>query len=110
MVTAIDIDAPTNVEVAPALTSEQAAAHRIADDHGLRPLHREVLVLLATGYRVPHIAETLCLARGTVRNRIVALGDALGVRGQIEVVALVRAEVGAPPDRSGRQPWNVSPR
>ena len=70
-----------------------------------------MLTLLATGHRVPHIADELFLARGTVRNRIVALGDALGVRGQAEIVQLVRSEVrGDGATRAPGQPGNVSPR
>lgn len=106
---AIDLDGVGSLEVAPTLSSEAAAAGRIARAAGLGPRHRELLLLLATGHRVPHIAEVLFLARGTVRNRIVALGDALGVRGQGEIVRLVRSEVSAA--RAGApQPGNVSPR
>ena len=111
VVTAIDLDGPGCVEVSPALSSEAAAAGRIADRHGLGPRHREMLTLLATGHRVPHIADELFLARGTVRNRIVALGDALGVRGQAEIVQLVRSEVRCDGEtRPPGQPVNVSPR
>lgn len=111
VVTAIDLDGPGCIEVSPALTSESAAAGRLADRHGLGPRHREMLTLLATGHRVPQIADELFLARGTVRNRIVALGDALGVRGQAEIVQLVRSEVrGDGATRAPGQPGNVSPR
>lgn len=88
-------DHPAFVEASAPSSPERLAALRIADRHALGPRHTEMLVLLATGHRVPTIATTLFLANGTVRNRISALGTALGVQGQAGIVGLIQAEVGA---------------
>lgn len=104
VVTVMDLGMPGIVQVSAPHGPHRVAATRLCERHGLGPRHCELLELLATGHRVPKIAEMLHLARGTVRNRISALGDVLGARGQVEILALVQAEVDA------QDPLNTSSR
>jgi len=72
-----------------------AAARKAAEDFearrgALTPREREVLDLVAAGWRVPEVAEQLYVSRSTVRNHLSQLFRRFGVAGQAELLDLVR--------------------
>jgi DNA-binding NarL/FixJ family response regulator len=55
----------------------------------LRPREREVLDLVARGWRVARIAESLHIADGTVRKHLQSVYRAVGVGSKAELVELL---------------------
>jgi DNA-binding NarL/FixJ family response regulator len=55
----------------------------------LRPREREVLDLVARGWRVARIAESLQIADGTVRKHLQSVYRAVGVGSKAELVELL---------------------
>ena len=74
--------------VAP-LIAEAAGAKLVA---GLSPREREVLELLADGYRGPEIAERLFLSLETVRTHVRNGAVKLGARTRVQAAAMVACE------------------
>jgi len=56
----------------------------------LSPQQLRVLQMLASGRRVPEVAELMGIAEGTVRSHVKSLRAKLGARTQLEAVALLR--------------------
>jgi len=74
-----------------ALVAETDAARRVAE---LSPREREVLELLADGYRGPEIAAQLFLSLETVRTHVRNAATKLGARTRVQAAAMVAAERG----------------
>ena len=55
----------------------------------LTPREREIVRLLAAGYRVKQLSEQLYLSNNTVRNHLKNIFGKLGVSSQAELIALV---------------------
>jgi DNA-binding NarL/FixJ family response regulator len=51
----------------------------------------DVFDLLVDGFRVPIIADKLCISTHTVRNHLKSMYRKLGVHSQSELIALVRS-------------------
>ncbi len=66
----------------------------------LTPQQRRVLEYLAAGHRVSEVGELMGVADGTVRSHVKALRAKLGVRTQLEAVALFH-ELSDPVDSPG---------
>ncbi len=65
--------------------------HRlVAQMRGLSRQQLRVLELLASGRRVPEVAEVMGIADGTVRSHVKTLRSKLGARTQLEAVAMLR--------------------
>ncbi len=73
--------------------------HLAAKMATLTPQQRRVLEFLASGLRVSEVGERLGVADGTVRSHVKALRAKLGVRTQLEAVALFH-ELARPVDAS----------
>ena len=56
--------------------------------HNLRPRERDVLVLLAEGFRTGEVAEHLSVSEHTVRSRIRTILVKLGARNREHAVAI----------------------
>ncbi len=78
-------DSFTDPEVT-SLVAERSAAQRVTK---LTPREREVLGLLADGYRGPEIAEQLFLSLETVRTHIRNAVGKLGARTRVQAAAMV---------------------
>ncbi len=65
------------------------AADLVGERYGLTETEREMLHLLATGYRVPEIADALFLANGTIRNRLSLIYTKIGVQNQIQLMTML---------------------
>ena len=63
----------------------------------LSPRELEIVQRLLAGDRVPRIAETLYLARSTVRNHLSSVFRKFGVNSQQQLIVLLRAEPNAEP-------------
>ena len=74
--------------------------HLLAQMRGLSRQQLRVLELLASGRRVPEVAEVMGIADGTVRSHVKTLRSKLGARTQLEAVAMLRQvhEVGEAAD------------
>ncbi len=64
--------------------------HVIALVNSLTPQQRRVLGLLASGHRVAEVAVIIGVTSGTVRSHVKSLRARLGVRTQLEAVAMLR--------------------
>ena len=64
--------------------------HVVALVQTLSPQQLRVLELLAFGHRVKEVASIMGVAEGTVRSHVRALRAKLGVRTQLEAVAMLR--------------------
>lgn len=64
--------------------------HLLAQMRGLSRQQLRVLELLASGRRVPEVAEVMGIADGTVRSHVKTLRSKLGARTQLEAVAMLR--------------------
>lgn len=100
-----------------ALRADWAAAldkrhHLVALVRGLSRQQLRVLELLASGRRVPEVAEVMGIADGTVRSHVKTLRSKLGARTQLEAVAMLRQvhEVGAATETDPATPVVPRPR
>lgn len=64
--------------------------HVIALVNSLTPQQRRILELLASGHRVTEVAVIIDVTSGTVRSHVKSLRARLGVRTQLEAVAMLR--------------------
>jgi DNA-binding CsgD family transcriptional regulator len=74
----------------PVAALPQAVADR------LTPREREIVRLLATGYRVKQVSEQLYLSTNTVRNHLKNIFGKLGVASQPALIAMVNDPHAAP--------------
>ncbi len=63
---------------------------RLLDEQPLSPRQRQVLTLLADGFRPGAIARRLGISLPTVRNHVAAVLHRLGCHSQLEAVATAR--------------------
>ena len=61
----------------------------LVEKFDLTERERQILVLLASGYRVRTMSRTLHLSNGTIRNYLSAIFHKVGVRNQAELVELL---------------------
>jgi DNA-binding CsgD family transcriptional regulator len=61
------------------------------DLNRLSPREAEIVLLLLAGDRVPRIADSLHLARSTVRNHLSSVFGKFGVNSQQQLIILLRA-------------------
>ena len=66
-----------------------AGIQQLVAAHKLTERERQILTLLADGYRVRTMARTLHLTNGTVRNYLSAIFHKVGVRSQAELMDLI---------------------
>ncbi len=62
---------------------------RLVDAHKLTERERQIISLLADGYRVRTMSRTLHLSNGTIRNYLSAIFHKVGVRNQTELMELI---------------------
>lgn len=72
--------------------ANQIRCLQIAEEHGLTPRQREIVLMLARGERVGYIADKLVLSEGTVRGHVNQIYRKLDIHSNAELVALVRDE------------------
>ncbi len=72
--------------------SNQIRCLQLAEEHGLTPRQKEIVLMLARGERVSYIADKLVLSQGTVRGHVNQIYRKLGVHSNAELIALVRDE------------------
>lgn len=62
---------------------------RLVDAHRLTERERQIISLLADGYRVQTMSRTLHLSNGTIRNYLSAIFHKVGVRSQTELMEII---------------------
>lgn len=72
--------------------SNQIRCLQLAEEHGLTPRQKEIVLMLARGERVSYIADKLVLSQGTVRGHVNQIYRKFGIHSNAELVALVRDE------------------
>ena len=73
------------------LTGTRSRLSGVASRSALSRREADVFDLLVDGFRVPTIADKLCISTHTVRNHLKSMYRKLGVHSQSELIALVRA-------------------
>ena len=61
----------------------------LVEKYDLTERERQILVLLASGYRVRTMSRTLHLSNGTIRNYLSAIFHKVGVLNQTDLVELI---------------------
>jgi len=78
-------------------TRELPSARELPAMHRLTARELQIVGALSKGRRSSDIAKELCLAPSTVRNHLASVYRKLGVRSQIEMLAVLRGEAAPPP-------------
>lgn len=73
----------------PAGADEDAPVLAIADERGLTPREKEVLLLLLKGRSAPYIRNELCISESTVRTHIKHIHAKFGVERRQDLLSLV---------------------
>ena len=68
---------------------ENAPVLAIADERGLTPREKEVLLLLLKGRSAPYIRNELCISESTVRTHIKHIHAKFGVERRQDLLSLI---------------------